>query len=126
MSPVHWHLLLNHVPVIGTILGVLLLAWGTIRKSEELKQASLSIFIGAAVIAIPAFLTGEPAEEVAERTPHRLFAVEGNAKYERSKELRVAGDERRVHGRQRTSWVRGPDFPGPSVVSGSARRALWP
>ena len=69
MNPVHWHLLLNHLPVIGTLLGVLLLAWGTVRKSEELKQASLGIFVFAAVIAIPTFLTGEPAEEVAAQLP---------------------------------------------------------
>ncbi|MFN7930605.1 MAG: hypothetical protein U0Y68_22320 [Blastocatellia bacterium] len=75
MNPVHWHLLLNHLPVIGTILGVLLLAWGTIRKSEEVTQASLGLLVIAAVLAIPTFLTGEPAEEVAEHLPGVTKAI---------------------------------------------------
>ena len=32
MSSIHLHLLLNHVPVIGTVLGVLLLLAGVISS----------------------------------------------------------------------------------------------
>ena len=38
MSWGYVHLLLNHVPVIGTILGLLLMLVAFVRKSEELKQ----------------------------------------------------------------------------------------
>lgn len=65
----HVHLILNHVPVIGTALGVLLLIAAFIRKSEELKKASLGVFVLMAVIAIPAYLTGEPAEKMVESLP---------------------------------------------------------
>ncbi|MBS1809969.1 MAG: hypothetical protein JST84_17545 [Acidobacteria bacterium] len=75
MNPAHWHLLLNHIPVIGTFLGVLLLLYGLARKSDEVKQASLGILVMAAVVAIPAFLTGEPAEEIAEHLPGVSHAV---------------------------------------------------
>lgn len=75
MNPAHWHLLLNHAPVIGIIIGVLLLSWGIIRNSDDLKKASLGVLVGAALLAIPVFLTGEPAEEIAEHLPGVSHAI---------------------------------------------------
>lgn len=69
MNSAHVHLLLNHLPVLGTGFGILLLAFAWLRKSEELKRVSLGIFILAAVSAVPAYLTGEPAEEIIEQLP---------------------------------------------------------
>ena len=66
MDPVHIHLLLNHIPVIGTLFAVPLFAYALLRKSDELKQLSLIVLIIAAVVTIPVYLTGEPAEEVVE------------------------------------------------------------
>jgi len=63
MNPVHIHLFLNHVPVVGTIVGLLLLAAAFAMKSADLKRASLGIFVAMALVAVPVFLTGEPAEE---------------------------------------------------------------
>ena len=75
MNPAHWHLLLNHVPVIGMMIGVLLLLWAILRSSEELKKTSLGVLVIAAAFAIPAYLTGEPAEEVAEHLPGVTHAL---------------------------------------------------
>jgi uncharacterized membrane protein len=69
MSWGHLHLLLNHVPVIGTLLGLLLLLVAFGRKSEELKKVTLGLFVLNALVAIPVYLTGEPAEEIVERIP---------------------------------------------------------
>ena len=66
MSTVHLHLLLNHVPVIGTIIGLCLLAYAALRKDEGLARASLGMFAVLALVAIATFLTGEPAEEAVE------------------------------------------------------------
>ena len=44
MSSIHLHLLLNHVPVIGTVLGVLLLAVAVARRSDELGRVALWLF----------------------------------------------------------------------------------
>lgn len=66
MSTVHLHLLLNHVPVIGTIIGLCLLAYAALRKDEGLARASLGMFAILALVAIATFLTGEPAEEAVE------------------------------------------------------------
>lgn len=69
MSWGHLHLLLNHVPVIGTFLGLLLLLVAFVRKSEELKKVTLGLFVLIALVAIPVYLTGEPAEEMVESIP---------------------------------------------------------
>ena len=69
MNQAHWHLLLNHFPVVGTILCLLLLIAGVLRKSEEWKRAGLSCLVLVALLAIPAYPTGEPAEGVIEHLP---------------------------------------------------------
>jgi uncharacterized membrane protein len=69
MNGAHIHLLLNHLPVIGAIFGLLLLLLALSRKSEELKRVSLVVFALTALMALPAYFTGEPAEEVIEHLP---------------------------------------------------------
>jgi uncharacterized membrane protein len=46
-----------------------LVGWALLRKSEELKKMSLGFFIIIALLAIPAYLTGEPTEELVENLP---------------------------------------------------------
>ena len=69
MSIVHLHLLLNHFPVIGAILGALFLAVALLRRSSELAKISLAFLalVGAASVLV--FLTGEPAQEALEKLP---------------------------------------------------------
>ena len=69
MSSIHLHLLLNHVPVIGTVLGVLLLAVAVARRSDELGRIALWLFALLAGTSVLVFLTGEPAEELVEKLP---------------------------------------------------------
>src|SRR5215470_15297757 len=69
MNWAHVHLMLTHLQVIGTIFGVLLLLLALLKKSEELKRVSLGIFVLTALLALPVYLTGEPAEKVAEHLP---------------------------------------------------------
>lgn len=64
MNSAHFHLMLNHFPVIGLFVGFLLLVLSMIRKSEALKEASLWAFVISALISIPAYLSGEPAEKM--------------------------------------------------------------
>ena len=64
MNAAHFHLMLNHIPVLGTIFGMALLALALWRKSEELKRVALGTFVIVALLAVPVYLTGEPAEEV--------------------------------------------------------------
>lgn len=59
----HWHLILNHVPVVGSLFALGLLAWGCRRRSDDLKRAALGAVVLVALAAVPAYLTGEPAWE---------------------------------------------------------------
>ncbi len=69
MNPAHVHLLLNHLPVVGALFGVLLLSVAVLKKSAELKKVSLGVFVVLALISIPAYLTGEPAADGVEHLP---------------------------------------------------------
>ena len=66
MNWAHIHLSLNHLPVVGTFFGVLLLLLALLRKREELKRVSLGVFVFTALLALPVYFAGEPAEEVVE------------------------------------------------------------
>ena len=69
MNSAHAHLLLNHLPVLGSAFGVLLLLFAFARKSDEIKRVALGVFVFAALTAVPVYLTGEPAEDIVERLP---------------------------------------------------------
>ena len=69
MNTVHLHLILNHIPVLGTVFGLVLLLFGLWRRSEELKKAALGTFVIVALLGVPAYLTGEPAEEGVKSLP---------------------------------------------------------
>ena len=69
MNWAHVHLLLNHVPVIGVVFGFLLLLLGVVRKSDELKKAGLGALVVVGALAVPTYLTGEPAEEIVRDLP---------------------------------------------------------
>ena len=66
MNWAHIHLMLNHIPVLGTVFGLALLAWGLWRRNDPLQRAALFTFVAVAIVAIPVYLTGEPAEAVVE------------------------------------------------------------
>ena len=62
MNAAHLHLLINHVPVLGTVFGLILLGVALLRRSPELLRASLVAFVLTGIAAAVAYLTGEPAE----------------------------------------------------------------
>lgn len=69
MNTAHWHLVLNHFPIIGTIIGLLVMISGIIFKSIHTRITGAALVVLMAVFAIPAFLTGEGAEEIVEGLP---------------------------------------------------------
>jgi uncharacterized membrane protein len=69
MNATHIHLLLNHLPIIGTLIGSAVLIWGFIKKQDNIKMVACGIIVIMALAAIPVFLTGEPAEEAVENLP---------------------------------------------------------
>lgn len=66
MNDVHLHLAVNHFPIIGVIIGAITLGVSVALKEKGIRKAGLGILVFSAIMAIPAFLTGEGAEEVAE------------------------------------------------------------
>lgn len=75
MDTTHIHLLLNHFPVIGTLIGSGLLLLGILKKHDNIKTAASVILILMTVIAIPVYITGEPAEESVEKLPGVLDSM---------------------------------------------------
>jgi len=66
MNPAHLHLIFNHVPIVGSFFALVLLGVGLLRRNETLTRAGLVAVLAAAIMCIPAQLTGEGAEEVIE------------------------------------------------------------
>lgn len=67
MNEAHWHLVVNHLPIIFPLVGVIVMVIGLISKSEAIKRTALMIFIFGALGAIAAMTTGEGAEDVVEK-----------------------------------------------------------
>lgn len=67
MNGAHWHLVVNHLPIIFPLVGVIVMITGFISKSEAVKRTAFMIFILGALAAIAAMTTGEGAEEVVEK-----------------------------------------------------------
>jgi uncharacterized membrane protein len=69
MNLPHVHLLLNHFPIIGTIIALGLFLISVIGKSDDLKRASLVVFAGIALLSIPAYMSGNGAEDAIRKLP---------------------------------------------------------
>ncbi|MBS1524189.1 MAG: hypothetical protein JST19_00985 [Bacteroidetes bacterium] len=83
MNAAHYHLLVNHLPIIIPIAGLLVLVGGFIFRSEIVKRTSFFLFILAALSAIAASSTGDGAEDAIEHLPgiseHLIHAHERSA-----------------------------------------------
>ena len=66
MNQTHVHLLITHLPIFGSILGAIVLAYGIWTKSNQTKIAAYIVFIISSIGAGIAYLTGEGAEETVE------------------------------------------------------------
>lgn len=69
MNDAHLHLVVNHFPIIGTILGLGILITGIILKNNTVKSTAYVLFIVAAIFAAFSMATGEGAEELVEDMP---------------------------------------------------------
>ena len=66
MDATHLHLILTHFPIVGTIIGIFILAYGIYSKNESITKVALVTFIMMSILTIPVFLTGEEAGEAVE------------------------------------------------------------
>jgi uncharacterized membrane protein len=86
MNWAHVHLLLNHFPTIGMVVGLGVFILAIASKSDDLKRASLGIFFFISLLSIPAFVTGTSAKLALDKAPevskgmidtHETAAFEG-------------------------------------------------
>lgn len=75
MNPAHMHLILNHLPIVGVPLATLLLLYAIVTKSKDVLLAALGATALVGLLSVPAFLTGEPAEDVVERRAGTVKAL---------------------------------------------------
>lgn len=69
MDAAYYHLLLNHLPILGTLFGVLLLLAAVIANNKDWARAAFFTLVVAAVFTAPVFSTGEGSEEFVEELP---------------------------------------------------------
>ena len=69
MNDAHYHLVINHFPIVGTIFGVGILIAGLVLKRTVLQQTAFVLFIISALTGFLAMYTGEGAEELVENLP---------------------------------------------------------
>jgi uncharacterized membrane protein len=69
MNAAQLHITLNHLPVIGLVFSLAILLIGCSLRSETTQRVGLWMLLATALLAIPAFLTGEPAEDIAVKFP---------------------------------------------------------
>lgn len=75
MNAAHLHLALNHLPVVGSLFAVVVVAVGLTFHREIIARVGLWMALVVALLAILAHLTGEPAEDIAEKLPAVSKAV---------------------------------------------------
>lgn len=63
LSPTHVHLLLNHFPTIGFLIGTGLFIAALIANSDDLKRAGLVIFACIALLTVPTYVSGNAAQQ---------------------------------------------------------------
>lgn len=67
MDGLQLHLLTNHLPIVGTFAAMLVVLVGMIRRSDAAISTGLIVYAVMALMAVPAYLSGEEAEERVER-----------------------------------------------------------
>ena len=63
MTLTHLHLLLNHVPTVGTALAIALFILSLFRRNDMLRRVSLEVFFIIALTTIPTYLSGLSAQQ---------------------------------------------------------------
>jgi len=69
MNWAYVHVILNHFPIVGLIIGTLILIVGMVFKNEGIKISGLGTIIFAALMAVVVDLTGDPAKEAMKGMP---------------------------------------------------------
>ncbi|MFY7810479.1 MAG: hypothetical protein ACOVQ2_01990 [Flavobacterium sp.] len=66
MNQAHWHLVVNHFPIIFPIVGIIVMISGLIIKSSAVKNTAYMIFILGSLATVFAMKTGDEAQDMVE------------------------------------------------------------
>jgi hypothetical protein len=66
---VHLHLLLNHFPTVGMIVGFGVFLLALIRKSDDLRRGGLAVMFVIALLSLPTYMTGYSAQKAVRGMP---------------------------------------------------------
>ena len=69
MNWAYLHLVINHFPIIGVMIGTMLLMAGMAFNNQGVKISGLATIVFAALVSILAYTTGDPAEEAVKGLP---------------------------------------------------------
>ncbi len=70
MNEAHLHMVVNHFPIIGIILGLGILIIGVLLKNRTVINTAYGLFIVSAIFAAVSMATGDGAEEMVENFPN--------------------------------------------------------
>lgn len=66
MNAAHLHLIVNHISIFTTIIGIFILAWGMYKKNTSIRNIAFVLFIVGAVGSFLAVQSGDSAEDIVE------------------------------------------------------------
>lgn len=75
MNATYFHLLLNHFPIIGTLIGASTLLYGVVKKESKIKSLAVFIIASIALVTILVYFAGEFAGDTVEKTQGVLKTV---------------------------------------------------
>jgi uncharacterized membrane protein len=65
----HLHLILNHVPTVGSVVALGLLLLALVRRNEHLQHAGLEVLFVIAVLTLPVYMSGVAAHQQLREQP---------------------------------------------------------
>ncbi|MCL9804304.1 hypothetical protein NAT51_02120 [Flavobacterium amniphilum] len=69
MNQAHYHMLINHFPIIGLFFGIAILGYGMFKKNALLINIAYVIFIFCMIMGKISMMTGDKAEHFVEEMP---------------------------------------------------------
>src|SRR5262249_5886324 len=73
MNLAHIHIVINHIPSLGSIAGLLLLAAGIYKKNEEIKQFAYGLLVLITMAVLPTYIPGAEAKKMVSK--NRSYAA---------------------------------------------------
>ena len=69
MNFAHLHIVLNHVPSIGMVVGLGLFVASLVRKNDQLMRLSLQVLVVMTLVALPTYMSGNAAQGILRKRP---------------------------------------------------------